>query len=70
MRRNPLVTNKGKFNRIFEDSILGSNDSEKRMQTETRKEDDYENLLKSDGFNNNITIQEQLTMKLKPISHL
>ena len=57
------MTNKGKFNRIFDDSI---NDSEKRVQTETKKDDDYENLLNSEA-NDNSLFQEQLTMKLKPI---
>lgn len=57
------MTNKGKFNRIFDDSI---NDSEKRVQTETKKDDDYENLLNSED-NDNPLFQEQLTMKLKPI---
>jgi hypothetical protein len=60
------VTNKGKFNRIFEDSIYGIDDCEKRVQTETKKEDDYENLLNSEDSNNQL-FQEQLTMKLKPI---
>jgi hypothetical protein len=63
---NPLVTNKGKFNRIFDDSINGIDDCEKRVQTETKKEDDYENLLNSEDSNNPL-FEEQLTMKLKPI---
>jgi len=34
------LTNKGKFNRIFEDSIIAINEKNKRVQSETRKEDD------------------------------
>jgi len=60
------LTNKGKFNRIFDDSLNDIDNCEKRVQTETKKEEDYENLFNSED-NNNSLFQEQLTMKLKPI---
>jgi len=60
------LTNKGKFNRVFEDSLNDIDNCGKRVQTETKKEEDYENLLNSED-NNNSLFHEQLTMKLKPI---
>lgn len=60
------MTNKGKFNRIFDDSMNGIDDCEKRVQTESKKGGDYEKLLNSEDSSDPL-VQEQLTMKLKPI---
>ena len=60
------MTNKGKFNRIFDDSMNGIDDCENRVQTESKKGDDYEKLLNSEDSSDPL-VQEQLTMKLKPI---
>ena len=44
----------------------GIDDCEKRVQTESKKDGDYEKLLNSEDSNDPL-VQEQLTMKLKPI---